>query len=416
MRNSKEERLALREERRNRLKKDKEKREIRYSKIKEEIKKENTKKSSKKYSNLEVFILMLACVSLGLLIGMRLNKAKDAKEDMLKDSVAFDIYKDIQENYYGIILDNFEYKQISGMIQGLNDPYARYLEGNYALEYKQELNNEFVGIGTEVQMTEDKDVVFINIFPDTPAEKAGIQKGDILVKINGNDLIGLTLDQIVFKIKGKATKKDVDITINRNGEYMDLTITKENIVPKSVTVNYLKDDSIAVVTIKSFTTKTLDEFKKIIEEVKEKNISYLAIDVRDNSVASDIASLFLDKGTVIYKEKYNNSDKTIKTDKKKEYDFNLAVVINNYSAKASEVLATALRDQAGAYIIGIESKGDSTIQKMIELENGNIVEYTVGRWLTSKGTSVGSDKLLPNYKVTENNYDEKIIEAFNNNI
>ena len=398
---------------------------VRRERIKKETIKEEKvtkKENNNSFSNIEVYVIMIICLALGLVIGIFISGYRNEnKEFKDSESEMVDLYKDIKDNYYKELDKDYYNRNINSMISNLNDPFSFYLEGLVATNYKEEQKNSFIGIGTEVQQLENGDIKFMTIFEDSPAKKVGIEVNDILTAVDGVSVKGKTLEETVKLIKGGKEDDKVKITVLRGEEEKTFTIKKKKIERDTVVVDYYEDGKIAVVYISKFADTTLEEAKKAFDEIKEKGYNNVAINVRDTSfgdikVASDIASMFLDKGTVIYKEEIKDSVKEIKSTDDKLYVFNLKLLTTQYTTKAAEVLVSALNENANAEIIGYVTCGDSSIQKTRELENGNIVGFTIGKWLTSKGVDVSTDRIKPTYELEENgDYYQKLKEVYGSN-
>jgi carboxyl-terminal processing protease len=397
----------------------KEKNKVELEEKEEVIKEKNEKKENSSFSNIEVYVIMIICIALGLVIGVCISKYKNDHKGTENDRELIAIYDELKENYYNDLDEDFNKTQIRNMISSLNDPYSGYYEGLCADNYKQDLKNEFIGIGTEVQQLDNGDIIFVNIYEDRPAEKAGIKVDDKLIKVNGKKIDGLDVQDTIKLIKGGKVGDVVEITVRRGEEEKTFKINKDVISKETILFEYLDDEKIGKIIINYFSQTTLKEVKDKLDTFKEKGIKNVAIDLRYTSfghmdVAKEIADLFLDKGTLLYKEEYKNSKKEYKTEHDKEYNFNLILITNEGTAKASEMLVSALKDNSNVTVIGTKTAGDSTIQKEFELKNGDLIRYTVGKWLTSKGIDVNDNPINPDYEVEgEADIDSKIKEIFN---
>ncbi len=373
------------------------------------------------FSNLEVYVIMIVCLALGLAIGIFISGYKIKGREVFEDDKELvDIYNDIKKNSYRGIGNNFNKEQTKAMIAGLDDPHAVYYEGYAAARYKEELENAFIGIGTEVKFEENGDIVFINIFKDSPAEKSGIRLNDKLIKVEDESVIGKNLDESVNLIRGGSDGDKVKLTLLRGEEEVEVILTKEVIMVDTVSLDYT-DGHVAILKIKYFSKTTYDEVKAKLEEAKKEKIDKVIVDLRDNNkgymnVASDIASLFLDKDTVIYKEETNNGITEIKSKAEKKYNFDLVLLTNLYTSKCAEMLVSSLKENIGVMVIGGNTAGDSSIQTSRELESGDVIEFTTGRWLTPNGLDVSQNIIIPDYEI---NADEdiyaKAIEVINGN-
>ena len=378
-------------------------------------------KKSNSFSNIEVYIIMIICLVLGLVIGILIT-GYNSNKTKISDKEVSDVYNFIKENHYEDLGDSFEEKQIEAMVNGLNDPFGVYYDKQSADRYRENLENEFIGIGTEVYWDEQTDKIsVVSVFKDRPAEKAGIEVGDILYKVGDKEVTGMNAQEASSLIKGGKPGDKVNITVLRGEEEKTFTIEKDAIHQDTVYVEYFEEEKIAKVAIDYFSFTTYDEFKELMDEISKKGYKKLVIDLRFNnfgseSIASQIADLFLDEGTTIYKET-NRKGTTEYKAYKKEYNFDLAVIVNEHTAKGAEILASALIENLDVKVIGKNSAGDNTLQKTWSLNNGGMIQFTSGKWTTSKGHDVKETPIVPQF-VLENedqNYRTRIVEVFNSN-
>ena len=378
-------------------------------------------KKNNSFSNIEVYIIMIICLVLGLVIGILIT-GYNSNKTKISDKEVSDVYNFIKENHYEDLGDSFEEKQIEAMVNGLNDPFGVYYDKQSADRYRENLENEFIGIGTEVYWDEQTDKIsVVSVFKDRPAEKAGIEVGDILYKVGDKELKGMNAQEASSLIKGGKPGDKVNITVLRGEEEKTFTIEKDAIHQDTVYVEYFEEEKIAKVAIDYFSFTTYDEFKELMDEISKKGYKKLVIDLRFNNfgsvdIASQIAGLFLDEGTTIYKET-NRKGTTEYKAYKKEYNFDLAVIVNEHTAKGAEILASALIENLDVKVIGKNSAGDNTIQKTWSLNNGGMIQFTSGKWTTSKGHDVKETPIVPQF-VLENedqNYRARIVEVFNSN-
>ena len=378
-------------------------------------------KKNNSFSNIEVYIIMIICLVLGLVIGILIT-GYNSNKTKISDKEVSDVYNFIKENHYEDLGDSFEEKQIEAMVNGLNDPFGVYYDKQSADRYRENLENEFIGIGTEVYWDEQTDKIsVVSVFKDRPAEKAGIEVGDILYKVGDKELKGMNAQEASSLIKGGKPGDKVNITVLRGEEEKTFTIEKDAIHQDTVYVEYFEEEKIAKVAIDYFSFTTYDEFKELMDEISKKGYKKLVIDLRFNNfgsvdIASQIAGLFLDEGTTIYKET-NRKGTTEYKAYKKEYNFDLAVIVNEHTAKGAEILASALIENLDVKVIGKNSAGDNTLQKTWSLNNGGMIQFTSGKWTTSKGHDVKETPIVPQF-VLENedqNYRARIVEVFNSN-
>jgi carboxyl-terminal processing protease len=336
----------------------------------------------------------------------------------------------LQTSYYDKTkLDSkkLQYGAIMGMVNALDDPYTVYLPPKENTDFKEQLAGKFEGIGAELGMIE-KNVVVIAPLEGSPAQKAGLRAGDIVVKVNGESVFGKPLNEVVDKIrgpKGSAVKLEIfhkDATKTENIE-----IKRDTIQVKSVYfwVKPIKDiaevdqkvfgsdqnSKVAYIKLSQFGDETNKEWLTLINELsmdlsKDKSIKGLVLDLRNNpggylTDATFIASDFLPMGNVVVTQESGTGEKLDMKVERSGILQNLPVVvlINKGSASASEILSGALRDYNRAKLVGETSFGKGTIQSSEDLGGGAGVHITIAKWLTPKGTWVHTKGLEPDVKV-----------------
>lgn len=289
---------------------------------------------------------------------------------------------------------------IRGIMQTLNDPHSAYLTSEiYQIQMKN-LRGTYQGIGVHVSM-KDGYVIFVAPFEDSPAQKAGIKPGDRLLKINNESIEGLSLTETALKIQGPAGT-DVTVTILHEGETeaVNLTITRAEIKLKSTFWNMLED--IAYIRLASFSTLTPSEFHDALQDTLP-GAKGVILDLRNNTggpfqSAIDVASYFIKEGTVTYSLN-NRGEKTTLGVTKTEFttDLPLVVLVNGFSASASEVLAGALQDLGRAKLAGTRTLGKGSLNQVFPLNDGSAIYLTTGRWLTPSGNLIEGVGLSPDF-------------------
>lgn len=323
-------------------------------------------------------------------------------------------YQNVVDNYYQKInkaqlIDN----AIDGMLSNL-DGYTSYMNGAETREFNERIEGQYRGVGIEFVTTEEKEYIITKVIDNSPAIKAGIKIGDVIIKVDNMTAAENTGTQLATYIK-EGTKKEITLVVKRDTKNLTLKIKKEIILIPSVTSKtYNKDGkNIGYINISLFADNTYTQFKKQLTALEKAGIKSLIIDVRNNSggylhSASDILEMFLSKGDIIYE--MQNAEGTIKftddTSEKRTYP--VAILINSYSASASEVLAASLNDNYNAKLIGETTYGKGTVQKPSYLSNGGMLKVTTDKWLTPKGAWIDKVGIKPNIPVL-------LTESYNEN-
>lgn len=361
------------------------------------------------FSYPEMVIIMIIAILFGFLIG---NVVSFTKKETTNSSVPselkefVDTYNDIVNNYYDKVnKEELIDAGIKGMINYLDDPYATYFDGTSSTNFNQTLEGNYEGVGIEVTLDNNK-VKITKVFADTPAKKAGLKVGDYITKVNGESVEGKSLSDVVSLIKN-AKNKEVEITITRDNQEKAMKVTRTTVdMPYTSSKVYEENGKkIGYLKIEMFSNNITKQVKKELESLKKKNIDKLVIDVRDNpggylTQVTEILSLFMTKKDVIYQlQTKNNKEKVYSTSSKAIYSYPVVVLINENSASASEILASAFKETYNAEIVGVNSYGKGTVQKTGDLNNGDTIKYTVQKWLTPKGNWINEKGVTPTKEV-----------------
>lgn len=308
------------------------------------------------------------------------------------------------------------YGAISGMVSSLGDPYTVFLSPDQQKFSKEELNGSFDGVGIQLGFNKDKRLVVVAPLDGTPASRAGIEPGDIIVKINDKDTTGISLPEAVNLIRGPKETK-ISLTILREGESdtRSFTLERDTIVVKSVTLSYKETKlgkKVAIIKLSRFGERTYDEWNSAVSEILAVSPQAVILDVRNNpggflDGAVFIASEFLEGGNVVLQEDSEGVKTPFKVSRiGKLTKIPLLVLINKGSASASEIVAGALQDRQRAKLVGEKSFGKGTIQDAEDLSGGAGIHITVAKWLTPNGRWVNDSSALdPDVKIEGNGDD-----------
>lgn len=377
------------------------------------------------FSYPEMVIIMIIAILFGFLIG---NVVSFTKKETTNSSVPselkefVDTYNDIVNNYYDKVnKEELIDAGIKGMINYLDDPYATYFDGTSSTNFNQTLEGNYEGVGIEVTLDNSK-VKITKVFADTPAKKAGIKVGDYITKVNGESVEGKSLSDVVSLIK-TAKNKEVEITITRDNQEKTMKVTRTTVDMPYTSSKVYEENSkkIGYLKIEMFSNNITKQVKKELESLKKKNIDKLVIDVRDNpggylTQVTEILSLFMTKKDVIYQlQTKNNKEKVYGTSSKATYSYPVVVLINENSASASEILASAFKETYNAEIVGVNSYGKGTVQKTGDLNNGDTIKYTVQKWLTPRGNWINEKGVTPTKEVKLELKENEILTEDNDN-
>lgn len=288
---------------------------------------------------------------------------------------------------------------IEGMYNFLGDPYTSYLDETMSDDLTDRLNG-YKGIGVEITKIE-QGILVANVFENGPADIAGLEIGDIIVKINGKDVTKSTAAEAQTMIKKSADSK-IEMSVLRGGITITLEIdVKEVHVP---TIEKSIYEGVGYIRITSFSNKTSEQFETALKELEEQNITSLVIDLRNNgggylNAAYEIAELFVEKGKNIYGLETKKGTTFYEDRTKASRNYKVGILMNGGSASASEILAAALKESYGATLIGTLSYGKGTVQETSELSTGGMIKYTTAYWLTPDGNKIDGKGLKPDVEI-----------------
>lgn len=291
-----------------------------------------------------------------------------------------------------------------GLVAAAGDKYTVYMDAEESKAYEAELHGD-VGSGIGIEMgLRDGYVRVIRTLPDNTAIKAGVQAGDIIYKVDDEEVYAESTETIASKLRGASGTK-VKLTVVRDGTEKDFTLVREPINNVSVYVTY--SDSTAIITISRFDTDTGTKLQKIVsDEFKTKNVKKVILDLRGNgggyvSAAKDVLSLWVNGDVVlnqISKGKttptYANRNQAVLA------DIPTVVLVNGSTASASEIVAGALKDYDKATILGETTYGKGVVQTLIDLSGSTLLKVTTASWYTPKGTSINQEGIKPDIEVT----------------
>lgn len=292
---------------------------------------------------------------------------------------------------------------IEGLVDSYGDPYTVYFPPKDAEAFNETIAGNFSGVGMEVGLRE-KLITVIAPLPGTPAEKAGIMAGDVVVRIDEKSTEDMRIDEAVSLIRGeKGTVVNLQIYREGNKEFLNIPVTRDTIdIP---TVKTEQIGKTFIIALYSFNAVSEAKVQAGIKEYLASGADSLVIDLRGNpggylQSAVTIAGYFLPAGKVVVKEEFGESarDDVFRSRGSQIQLFtpkNLVVLVDGGSASASEILAGALKDHGVATIIGTQTFGKGSVQELMDLEDGGSLKVTVARWLTPNGTSISKEGLAP---------------------
>lgn len=314
------------------------------------------------------------------------------------------IVKDyLNENYIGELnLDKMIEGAIKGYVEGVGDDYTEYLSKDEYEELIVNVTGDFVGIGVYIYKDKDGNLIVLAPMENSPSEEAGIEAGDRILAIDGENCNEMDINVASSKIKGEAGST-VELEIQRGTETLKKTVTRRT-VEISDSASKILDGNIGYIVLSTFDTDCSKKIEKYMEEFQSKGINSVILDLRNNTggvveEAVKISELFIDKGNIVLRS-YNKTEKEtiIKSSSGKYKDINLVVLVNDYSASASEIVTAALKDNKAATIVGIRTYGKGVMQEIQPLFDGAI-KITIEEFKTPNGDKINKVGIKPDVEI-----------------
>ena len=343
-----------------------------------------------------------AALAAGIYIGNRLLPSQNSNIFSNKSSnlqKLSEVLRFIENDYVDTVdTENIENRIISMLLQEL-DPHSEYISAEEFNEVNDPLMGSFDGIGVQFNLQKDT-VLVVQPVSGGPSEKAGIRAGDRIVTVNGELIAGKSISNqdVMKKLKGpRNTKVNLGVFRRGNKELLNFTIIRGKIPTNSIDVAYLLNNSTGYIKISRFSSTTRQEFDETLETLLNQGIKSLILDLRGNGggmlqSAVDIADQFLAKGsTVVYTQGRSRSRETFKARSKDSFEQQkLIVLIDEFSASASEIIAGAIQDNDRGWIVGRRSFGKGLVQEQVSMKDGSAIRLTVARYYTPSGRCIQS--------------------------
>lgn len=322
------------------------------------------------------------------------------------ESAITSISEILEEKYIGEVdKDELIDGALKGMVESIGDVYTTYYTEEELDDFTATTLGNFVGIGVYMQADlENNTITVLSTIPNSPAEAAGLQEGDQIIKVDDVEYEAADLEEVSSKIRGEEGT-EVKLTILRNGETLDINVTRGNVHVNYVTSELL-ENNIGYIYIETFDEGCKDDFLNAYNGLVEQGAKSLIIDLRYNGgglvdEALDIAELICDKDDVLLITADKDGNKEItKSEKDPIITMPVVVITNGESASASEILAAALKDNDKAEIVGEKTYGKGVIQELIYLSNGGALKVTSQEYYTPKEEKINEVGIEPDYAVT----------------
>ena len=303
----------------------------------------------------------------------------------------------------------------SGYTEALGDPYTEYYDEEETKALFESTSGEFTGIGVTMSQGTDGTITVTNIYKDSPADKAGLQVNDVLLEVDGKNIQGEDLNTVVSYVKGEKGT-EVTLTVLRDGEEVEATAVRDTIEVQTVEYRMM-DDQIGYISVSEFDDVTYDQFKTALDDLEGQKMQALVIDLRNNpggnvETVTDMLKLLLPEGPIISIKDKNGNTEEMTCDGENEFTKPLAVLVNGYSASASEIFSGAVQDYGTGTIVGTTTYGKGVVQQLISLGDGTCLKVTIAEYYMPSGRSINGVGVTPDVEV-EYQYDQNNPEADN---
>ena len=295
---------------------------------------------------------------------------------------------------------------LKGMLESI-DQYSEYYTPEESEDLMITVSGEIVGIGVTIDFTDPETALIASVIADTPAERAGIKVGDIIVSANGENLRGAKSEFVLSRIRGEEGA-EVYLEVERDGRILGFTMIREKIIGTSITTEVFEEDGkkLMYIRVHGFVSNTAQKFKEALVDADNQKISNLIIDLRDNGggifeQAVAMAENFVPLGKVITTAdyKFDLLDRVFKGTVKNPKKYQTVILTNGYTASASEVFAASLRENDLAITVGQPTYGKGTIQSINSLSAGGMIKFTTGFYLTPNGSNLNGTGMKPDMPV-----------------
>lgn len=352
-----------------------------------------------------IIIILVTAIATSITTGIILYNSYKDNTGLTYDEITEDkalqefleVYSSLSTEYYEEV-DKTKMLEsaIDAMTKYLGDKYTTYLSEEERILLEEQLKGEYTGIGVLIEGNTIKQV-----FDNSPALASGVKVGDVIIKVNGEDVKDKDATYITNAIKKNSDQ--ATISFLRNEEEIELTIKFSQLNVPAISYEVL-DDNIGYIYISSFSNTLAVQVKEALTKLEKQDIKSLIIDVRDNSggylsAAYDLAGLFIEKGKTIYSLS-DNKNKVTYDDKTEEHQtYPIVVLVNENSASASEILAAALKESYDAILVGKTTYGKGKVQQTKQLSDGSMVKYTSAKWYTPNDICIDGIGLTPDYEI-----------------
>lgn len=337
------------------------------------------------------------------------SSGSDSSEELLDDSTKAKLElleQLVDESYSGDIdMDDLQEGLYRGYIDGLGDKYSVYYDEDETKALMQSTSGEFGGIGALFSQDKDTKVItFLKVYEGSGAEEAGFKVDDILYKVDGKDISGEDLSEVVSKIRGdEGTTVELTVLRGDDGEEYTATVTRK-IVQTDTVYHEMKEDKIGYIQVTEFDDVTTDQYKEALEDLENQGMKGLVVDLRNNpggnvDTVTDMLDLMLPEGTTLSIKDKQGKESVYESDDEHQFTKPLVVLVNENSASASEIFSGAIQTFGTGEVVGTTTYGKGVVQQIFDLKDGTSVKLTIAEYLIAGQFGINEKGVTPDVEV-----------------
>ena len=356
-------------------------------------------------------IVAFLCAVFALFVGIWLGGHPENLPSSLQDAfvdedraLRAEVIDTIEDNFYRKVNDEkLDDASLKGIVDSLDDPFSHYLTPNEASQFNESVSGEFEGVGMNVE-EDRRGLKVLRVFEGSPAEEAGVRRGDFILSVNGKSIAGVGSDVATSRIKGPAgTSVELSVLTPGDGEPRDVEVKRERIEVPVATGRIVERDGkkIGVVELLSFSSGAHGILRREVDEVLDKGADGIVLDLRGNgggllSEAQLVASVFIEDGRIVSTRGRSRPERVLDAEGDAiDEDIPVVVLVDGGSASASEIVTGALRDRNRATVVGTRTFGKGLVQELKPLSNGGVLDITVANYYLPGGKTISKAGIKP---------------------
>ncbi|MDD2979496.1 MAG: S41 family peptidase [Hespellia sp.] len=370
--------------------------------------------------NKKKFIKGVLCGALAMFVAMAVigfagyklighSRGTDANAEILGTATEDKLgqIRELLDKYYLYDIDDDELQTgiYEGFVSGVDDPYTVYYDEEATKDLLESSSGEFYGIGVGISLdTSTGYLTVLQVYEGSPAEEAGLEVGDVIYKVDDREIDGEDLSEVVSWIRGEeGSQVRLGIYRGEDAKEMEFTATRAKIEMHTVE-HEMKENQIGYIRVTEFDTVTYDQFKTALTDLQDQGMKGLVIDLRSNpggnvATVCDMMRLLLPKGVMVYTEDKDGNRTDYTNDSDSGFDLPLTVLVDGYSASASEIFTGAIQDYGIGQVVGTTTYGKGVVQQLLDLKDGTYLKVTISEYFTPNGRSINKKGIDPDVEI-----------------